>query len=360
MLRRLASWLRPVYDPRSKDRDIDEARFHLELETEDRQTSGVSAVQARLAARRDFGNLGLIKESTRGVWVSASLGRLLQDSRYAFRTLRRSPGFFAAAVCSLALGIGANTAIFSLFDMVLLKMLPVKNPEELVIFAHRGSGESSTSSNYPIYETLRIKSRTFSGVLALWSIGFRVRVAEYPERAEGQYITSNYFKVLGVTPLLGRSLEESDFEQPVAVISYGFWQRTFGGAPDVVGRSFHVNGQPVSVIGVAPPQFFGIARGWNIDFWLPFGAQRQLSPEFGDRLTMRDSSWGLCIVGRLMPATRVETARAEVEVLMDPWIQEVVLPETGGSLAVGPVSSFCRPVTDWITCAAGSRDRCRC
>src|SRR5262245_57839217 len=183
---------------------------------------------------------------------------MYNDLRFALRQLRKNPGFTAVVILSLALGIGANTTIFSLIDAVLLKMLPVKEPKQLVVFAHRDTGLPSTGSNYPLYKTLRDGSQSFSACFAFWPLDFRARIGTESESARGQYVTPNYFSALGVQPVLGRVFAESDDAEPVAIISHGWWQRKFGSSRDVVGKTIVVNGAPLTVIGVTPPEFFGL------------------------------------------------------------------------------------------------------
>jgi predicted permease len=254
---------------------------------------------------------------------------MLNDLRFALRQLRKNPGFTSVVILSLALGIGANTTIFSLIDAVLLKLLPVKDPKQLVVFAHRDTGLPSTGSNYPLYKTLRDGSQSFAGCFAFWPLDFRARIGAESEPARGQYVTSNYFSALGVQPILGRVFSESDDAEPVAIISHGWWQRNFGGRGDVVGRTLVVNGTSLTVVGVTPPEFFGLQVGNAMEISMPLGIQPRVSPEFGDRREMREGTWGLCIVGRLKPGVELERARAEAEVLVRPWVEDVVLRQGG-------------------------------
>src|SRR5437867_1847018 len=156
MLPLVRSRLRALWNWRRLESELDEEiQFHLSEEADERAAAGLTADQARVAAKKDFGNASLIREATREAWGWGFVERSIQDARYGLRTMRRNPGFSLSVILSLALGIGANTAVFSLMDAVMLRMLPVSDPERLVIFAHRGDGEALTGSNYPIYETLR-------------------------------------------------------------------------------------------------------------------------------------------------------------------------------------------------------------
>jgi macrolide transport system ATP-binding/permease protein len=329
-LRQLYARLRSAWNWTRKESELDEEiAFHLSEEADERAAAGLTADQARVAANRDFGNASLIREVTREMWGWGFAERLIQDVRYGLRTMRRNPGFSLAVILSLALGIGANTAVFSLMDAVMLRMLPVSDPHRLVVFAHRGDGEASTGSNYPIYETLRTRSRSFQGVLAFWPLPMKLRLGSVTSSIEGQYVTLNYFSVLGVQPVLGRVLSEADTGDDVVVISHGLWERSFGGSPDVIGKAVIVNGVPLTIIGVHPPEFFGVQPGASVDVSVPLELQRRMAPEFGDRLAERGGTWGLCIIARLRNGISSESARAEAEVLVKPWVQEVVLPESG-------------------------------
>ena len=212
---------------------------------------------------------------------------------------------------------------------MLLKLLPVKDPKQLVVFAHRDTGLPSTGSNYPLYKTLRDGSQSFSACFAFWPLDFRARIGAESEPARGQYVTPNYFSVLGVQPVLGRVLSETDDGEPVVVISHGWWQRKFGSSRDVVGKTLVVNGISLTVVGVTPPEFFGLQVGNAMEISMPLGIQPRVSPEFGDRREMREGTWGLCIVGRLKPGVELERSRAEAEVLVHPWVEDVVLREGG-------------------------------
>jgi predicted permease len=254
---------------------------------------------------------------------------MYNDLRFALRQLRKNPGFTGVVILSLALGIGANTTIFSLIDAVLLKLLPVRDPKQLVVFAHRDTGLPSTGSNYPLYKTLRDGSQSFSACFAFWPLDFRARIGAESEPARGQYVTPNYFSALGVEPVLGRVFSETDDAEPVVVISHGSWLRNFGGSRDVVGKTLVVNGTSLTVVGVTSPEFFGLQVGSSMEISMPLGIQPRVSPEFGDRREMREGTWGLCIMGRLKPGIELERARSEAEVLVRPWVQDVVLREGG-------------------------------
>jgi len=264
---------------------------------------------------------------------------ILGELRYALRNLRKSPVFTAVAVGSLALGIGANTAIFSLLDQVLLRMLPVKNPQELVklYFDHgpfRGSQRCNADCvSYPTYRDLRDRNPVFSGVLARWPLAMSFTssnpgsesnpgpesngASERTERVRGELVSGNYFDVLGVRPAIGRMFTQNDDVRvnghPLVILSYGFWQSRFAGDPSVLNRSVHVNGQPMTIVGVAQREFQGVEVGKALDVFVPIAMKPLMTPtwnEFEDR----HSLW-VYTIARLKPGVSREQALAAMQVL---------------------------------------------
>ena len=236
---------------------------------------------------------------------------LHNDLRYALRTLRRSPGFTAIAILSLALGIGANTAIFSLIDEVLLKMLPVKDPGRLAV-VNRGR-----SLSYPLYVDLRDRNQVFSGLLARSSWPLSITVGGATERVNGEIVSGNYFEVLGIGAVAGRTLTPEDDVKPgahpVAVLSHGFWQRRFASDPAVIGRTLLVNGYPFTIVGVTPAGFYGTSVGSSPDLRIPMMMKAAATPTWNG-LDNRRSNW-LGIMGRLKPGISVPQAEAALNVL---------------------------------------------
>ncbi|MGH9937952.1 MAG: permease prefix domain 1-containing protein, partial [Blastocatellia bacterium] len=232
----------PWFRRRRRDEELEaEIRSHLEMAAHDRMERGETAEQARENARREFGNVGLVKEATREMWSRASLEGLWQDLRFGVRMLRKQPGFTLIAVLLLALGIGANTAIFSIVDAVLLRSLPVSAPERLVLLSHTG-GAQGDSFSHDGYEHLRDHDRTLSGMLAYYPLRLTVSVDGQPEpTTTGQLVTGSYYAVLGVNAALGRTIAPEDDRapgaHPVCVISDGYWRRRFGRDPGVVGKT---------------------------------------------------------------------------------------------------------------------------
>jgi predicted permease len=250
------------------------------------------------------------------------MNTFLQDLRYGIRTLARSPGFTAVAVLTLALGIGANTAIFSLLDQVILRALPVKDSGRLVVVsdAEYRSGWSTSDNNemvysYPHYKEVRDEIPLFDGVIARAHVPLSVASGGVAERAGGNVVSGNFFSVLGIGRALGRVLVPEDDRvpgaSPVAVLSYGYWQSRFGGDPGVVGRKISLNAYPFTVVGVAAAGFAGLLKGQNVDVFVPIAMKRQLTPDWNG-LVERDIMW-LNIFARLKPGISREQAEAAIQ-----------------------------------------------
>lgn len=249
---------------------------------------------------------------------------LFQDIRYALRQLRKSPAFAAVAVATLALGMGANTAIFSLLDQALLRRLPVNDPASLVLlrFSGRGSGASRTrhdenlTFSYPMYRDLRDHNSVFSGLIATDREQVGVEWHSHPELVDMELVSGNYFDVLGVRPALGRLLVQSDDvaqnANPVVVLSFNYWHR-FGLDPRIVNESISINGHPFTVIGVAPPSFHSVVVGDTPAVFTPMTMKPEITPEWND-LDNRRSIW-LNIIGRLKPGISREQAQARIDPL---------------------------------------------
>lgn len=257
----------------------------------------------------------------------------IQDLRYGLRMLSKNPGFTAVAVLTLALGIGANTAIFSLINAVLLKTLPVKNPKELVFVGdptransrNMGTPQSDLFS-YPLYRVLRDGNNVFSGMMASGEVN-RSKVEDgsslVASDAGGVLVTGNYFSVLGVGAIIGRTLTEQDDvakgAHPVVVISYGFWKDKLSQDPNIVGKSLKLNDYPFTVVGVTPPGFIGDTVGDKQDFWVPMMMQEQML-RGRPWLERVDASW-LRSLARLKPGTSVAQAEANINVIFKQWLQ---------------------------------------
>jgi putative ABC transport system permease protein len=242
------------------------------------------------------------------------MGALWQDIQYGVRILLKSPGFTAVAVLTLALGIGANSAMFSLVDTVMLRSLPVEKPEELVLVATRTKeGDLHSDFSYPLYKTLRDGNDVMSGLFASAGSVFGISSESQTERVRGEYVSANYFSVLGVQPMIGSAFAPSDEApgaQRAAVISFGLWKRLFGGDPAVLQKTVSLNGRSFSIVGVGPRGFTGIARGLTTDVWIALPHYGEVVNEPGI-LGMQTHSW-LDLAGRLKPGVTAEQAQARM------------------------------------------------
>ena len=308
-------------------RATDEGRFeeeaagHLEELAADYSRRGLSAEEARAAARREFGNLTAIRESHRAERALPWLDALMQDLRYAFRQIASKPGFAAAAVLTLGLGIGANTAIFRVLDAVALRLLPVRNPEQLVVMAAKQSAQSGDITfptiSYPLFREIAPRQTALSGMFV--SRDLEPGESETDKAVHGRLVSGAYFTVLGTSALIGRTLlpEDDEAAAPVAVVSYAYWRRALGGDPDALGRSVRVNGAALTIVGVAPRGFFGERVGEAPDVWIPVRVAPLVTPQqsaFRNWLTEKGSA-SLTPMGRLKPGVSLQRAQAELSAL---------------------------------------------
>jgi hypothetical protein len=251
---------------------------------------------------------------------------MLQDLRYALRQIRKTPVFTAVAVITLALGIGANAAIFTLLDQALLRSLPVSHPEQLVRFRflglHTGNvnyygGDEHDYFSYPTYRELRDKNTVLSGILANAKAQVGVQWNNQPELASAELVTGNYFDVLGVRPALGRLILPSDDlppkGSPVVVLSFNYWKTRFNAAPGVVGKTLTVNGYPFTIVGVLPPGFRSVISGYSPQVIFPFFTTPLVNPAMDDFNDIR-SQW-LTVVARLKPGVSHSAAEAGINPL---------------------------------------------
>ncbi len=266
---------------RKREEDLErELRAHLELESEEQQESGLATEVANYAARRTLGNTTLLKENVREIWGWSSVERLLHDLRYAFRSLRHSPQFTFVAVLTLALGIGANTGLFSVFNAVLLKTLPVTRPDQLLRVLPLDRHSEDMGFSWPLFKALERDQKVFSGVYAATDTN-PLDLNSTGQKVSVQLVSGDYFSVLGVDASLGRPITREDDvrgSQSVAVISNGFWGRQFGRDPSVLGRQITLNRQPLTIVGVAPREFFGDIVGNAPDIWAPVALFGKLNP----------------------------------------------------------------------------------
>ncbi len=300
----LWNWL---FRRREREEELDEeVRSHLRMAVQEHVEQGETAKQARDSAVREFGNVTLVKEVTRDMWGLRWLETLLQDLRYAARQLRRNPGFAMVAVLTLALGIGANTAMFSVMNVMLLKALPVRSPRELVEFVRLApDGTMMSNLEYEEFEHLRKNNSALSGIFAFWSDIRVLRSSAGSERVLVHEVSGSFFPTLGVKALLGRTIDPADdrpdADHHVVVLSYPFWSRHFGRDPSVVGATVRMNAAPCTVIGVMPADFFGVDRSQNPVMWVPLASDP--SPGY------------VWVLGRLKPGVSIPQARAQLEPL---------------------------------------------
>ena len=294
----------------------EEMRLHRELREREEIEQGVPAEEAHFAALRRFGNELVIREESRDMWGWNWLEHFAQDLRYGLRTTLKNPGFAAVAVLTLALGIGANTAIFSLINAALLKRLPVNHPERLVTIGC----SADDAFPYPAFKQLRDRNQVFSGVLAFRLFeDFDFEVDGHAGLAKAQVVSGNYYSLLGVNAILGRTIMPEDDQipggGPVAVISFDYWVRRFNRDPSVAGKKISLNGSPFTIIGVTPPDFFGLVPGSPVEVSVPISMVDQVRPGWSATgtpywvLSAPFRNW-LYLMGRLKPGVSEAQALA--------------------------------------------------
>lgn len=287
--------------------DVDrELQFHLQERTDDLIANGMDAAEARHEARRRFGNLGTQIENTRSRTMFSWIDSTLTDVRYALRALRKAPAFAVVAILSLAIGIGANTAVFSVFNAVLLKSLPVEHPEQLVSVLRDGDNKYTN----PLWESIRDEQDVFSGVFAFGRRDFNTSTAGEARRVDASVVSGDYFRTLGVLPAMGRTLTREDDVRGcvgTAVISDGYWRSEYGNDPATVGKTLSLEGNPFVIVGVLKPDFFGVTVGVNPQVYVPICAMGILQ---GPTSLDARSSWFLQIIGRPKPGLTVTQVKA--------------------------------------------------
>jgi len=315
-------------------RDLDdEMRLHLELRLQQQVDRGLTPAAAARAAHLKFGNTARIKEKSLMVWGSETLESFFNDIAYGTRALLRSPALTLVALASLALGIGANSAIFSLLDAVLLRSLPVQNPQQLVLL---GTGDADGIGNnfvdtelysYPFYRQLREKNSVFSDVAAVFSMTDDVHGFVLTGKGESttdselmhvNLVSGTYFPMLGVQAALGRTLTEADDNSqgnhPVVVLSNGFWKRALASDPNVLNRKIKLGTTIFTVVGVAPAEFFGTKVGESPDMWVPMSMTKSVPP--GWDAYDKNFTQSMNVMGRLKPGVSLAQATANVNLLM--------------------------------------------
>jgi macrolide transport system ATP-binding/permease protein len=340
---------------RKEDELREELQFHLEEEAEARRADGLADDQARWAARRDLGNVTWLREETRSLWTWTLLEQLVQDVRFALRTMRKNRAFTMLAMLSLALGIGANAAIYSFMDAILLRQLPVADPASLAVIKWRSRPFSMREQNgpefvlrsidgsvyrdsagataaifpFPAFERLHETSAAvLSSLFAYQSAGrFNVMVRGAAEQATGQYVSGDFFRGLAVTPAAGRLILPDDDRLgavPIAVISYAYSERRFSGAANAVGQPILIDNIAFTIVGVVPQEFFGVDPAANPEVYLPLRVRPQIDPSAADLYLAQNTYW-LQMMGRLRPGVSLEQAQS---VLASPFAQWVASTAT--------------------------------
>ena len=312
---------------RRKEREQDlerELRSDLELEAAEQQENGLSAEEARFAAQRAFGNVTLIKEDTRAMWGWTTVERFGQDVRYALRTARKSPGFAAIAVITLALGIGINSAVFSVVNTVLLRKPPYADPDRLVILHQKFPklGDISLGTAPAVYLDYSDHNRAFSSVAGYEDGTFDLTGGSEPVHIQAQRVTHTLFSTLGIAPLIGRAFSPPEDEPggaKVAILSYEFWQRRFGGSAQAIGAVVRLNEQPHTVIGVMPAgfefPFTAASVGEPPALWVPIAFTAK-------RIQDRTAEFPVHLVARLRPGVSLAQAEQDVKRVANEFQQE--------------------------------------
>jgi predicted permease len=307
--------MKPPFWRRSQQRAAldQEIQSHLQMAASDRIERGESTEHAQRAARCEFGNVALVQQLTRDQWGWRWLEELLQDLRYGARMLRKNLGFTVVAVLTLALGIGANTGIFSIVNGVLLNPLPYPHPEQLVTLHESKPNFEFGSISYPNFRDWQKDNHTFSSMAISRRFAFSLTGLGEAEQVPARFISSDFFSTVGVNPVLGRSFVPREDEigaAPIALISAGFWRRKFGSSPDVLGKSLTLDGTNYTIVGVVPANFDLFLKSFEVaEVYVPIGQWKNpLLPE-------RGSGLGIHGIARLKPDVSIDRARADMREL---------------------------------------------
>jgi putative ABC transport system permease protein len=332
-------WYQRLFRKARTEKRLDaELRFHREQQVADYVAVGMAPEEAQRRARLEFGGLEQVKEECRDVGAARFVETLIQDLRYGLRMLANSPGFAAVALLTLALGVGANAAIFQLIDAVRLRTLPVKDPQNLAIIHLKTDLWMSGNFNgaypqftYPLWQQVRQRQQAFSSI-AVWS-GDQTNLATGGEMdiAHDIWVSGDFFTVLGVQASLGRLISPSDDQTGCmggVDLSYAFWQRRYGGAASAIGKTLTLNGHPFPIVGVTPPGFYGVSIGDRFDLAVPVCAEPIVYGEYS-RITSRDArrDWWLAMVGRLKPGWSLGRATAPLAVIARAALHETIPPQ---------------------------------
>jgi len=324
--------------------DLDaEMQLHIDLRRQQQEERGLGEDDAHAAAKRRFGNAASLKERSHSAWGWSWLESLAQDTTYGVRSMLRSPGITAVALLSLALGIGANSAIFSLMDAVMLRSLPVTDPGRLLLLGLAkddgitdGFGETDLYS-YPVYRRFQQQTHTFSSVAAVFSLPNDAHglVADrtLQEPIHVRLVSGTYFDTLGVQAFAGRMLtdedDNSEGNHPVAVASYSWWTRSLSRDPAVLGKQLRIGTAVFSIVGVTPPDFFGTEVGDSPDLWIPLSMAKAVPPHWGSYTDSYTES--LYVFGRLKPGVTVEQATTDANLFYQQTFSQLLDGFHGGT-----------------------------
>jgi predicted permease len=325
----MISWLRALWNNlfrrKQLDRELDdELQAHLELVSAEKVREGASPEEAYRDARRDAGGVEQVKESVRDVRAGVWLDSLVRDFRYGVRTLAKNPAFTLIAMATLALGIGANTAMFSLLDQVVLRLLPVRDPERVVIVRetgnHYGNSYGPNTISWPMFEELRDNNQVFSGMFCRFPATVTITEGDRAAQISAELVSGSYFRILGVGAALGRTIAPDDDAVPdggpVVVLSYSFWRSYFDGDRSIVGRTINLNSHAMTVIGIAQPGFDGVELGAPAKVFVPIMMKTEMTPHSdGLKDRRRRLSW-VTAYGRLKPDVSLEQAQLSLQPLM--------------------------------------------
>jgi putative ABC transport system permease protein len=325
MLNEFLCRLRSLFRRDSAEADLErELRDHLDIEAEEQREAGLNKEEAEYAAKRAFGNPALVKEDVRTAWGFQWIETLLQDLRYGLRQLKRNPGFTVVAVLTLGLGIGANTALFSVVNGVLLNPLPYPEPERLVSVDASKHNFTHGSISYPNFLDWHRMNRSFSHFAVSRSTGFLFTGAGTPEELDAAAVTSDFFPMLGIRPVLGRSFNSTEDQiglTQVAAISTDLWKRKFGASPDIIGREISLDGKGYTIVGIFPGHL-DLPMGYfrSVDIYIPLG-------EFANPwLSNRAAGLGIHGIARLKPGVTLTQAEADMQLITGPLAQ--IYPES--------------------------------
>lgn len=356
MLRNIVDGLKSLIRRRANNSELDrEVESFLEISVREKMQAGMSRAEAMRAARLEIGSADVVKEDVRAWGWESRVETVWQDLRYAARVLTKNPGFTAVAVLSLALGIGANTAIFTLIDSVLLKTLPLKNPHELVIFewwippgaveprmwmsgnSWAEDGKSvGTPLPYSAFAAMRASQSGVADMFAISDLGRANVVADgSADLVRGELASAGIFNTLGLRPAAGRFYDGQDDRAgapPVCAISYAYWQRRFGADPNISGKQIALSGVPFAIAGVMPAGFDGIQTGDRVDVWAPLALQPLVDPNLDPRVSMftAPDHWWLIVMGRLKPGVSRAAAEAQMNAVFTPVAAQGLSPRHPG------------------------------